>query len=188
MNIFIDGFQNTGKTTLIENCKFKHNRFPFNQYLEEFNLSNNRDCLNGFQIGKDLGILFGLQYSKQNVIFDRGPFSTIFYSLKEMRFNENTTTILIKFISELKKYENCKYVFVKKINSKGEEKRNHQDGFDYLNDDEDQEKEKLLEQIIFTAKKFGVEINIFENDFSLSLKTNYHRFNDFLEGLLNEYN
>lgn len=185
MNIFIDGFQTTGKSTLIEKCDFKYNRFPFNQYLDSLDLKND---LNGFQIGKDLGMLFALQYNKENVIFDRGPFSTIFYSLKENRFGNKTPEILTKFLSEISKFKNCEYVFVVKKNNKENIKREHNDGFDYLNDDDDKEKENILQDIVNTAKQFGINIHIFTNDFSKSLDDNIYNFNKLLEELTNEYN
>ena len=183
MNIFIDGFQNTGKSTLIDNCNFKHNRFPFNQYMDEFSLD-----INTYQIGKDLGILFGLQYNEEPVIFDRGPFSTIFYSLKENRYGNKTIEIVFKFLKEIATFKNCRFVWIKKINNKESIIREHNDGFDYLDDENDLEKDKLLDQIIQMAESVGIKLYIFENDFSISLKENYHRFNNLLGELINEYN
>ena len=185
MVIFIDGWQNTGKSTLIENCKYKHSRFPFNQYLDLLDLKND---INGYQLGKDLGILFLSNFLKDPLVLDRGPFSTIFYSLKEKRYGENTELILAKFLKELTNYKNCRFVFVVKKNETNPQERIHNDGFDYLNDDKDPEKEKLLKEIVKAAQNYGIKIYIFENDYSLSLKTNYHRFNDFLEGIFDEYN
>ena len=37
------------------------------------------------------------------------------------------------------------------------------------------------------AKTAGVIIYKFVNDYSIKLKQNYHNFNDFLEGLINEH-
>lgn len=187
MNIFVDGFQNTGKTTLIEKSDFKFNRFPFNQYLDLFELKS-QDNLNAYQIAKDLGILFGLQYNKENVIFDRGPFSTIFYSIKENRYGEKTLELMMKFLKEISKFKNCKYVFVVKKNEDKSIKREHNDGFDYLNDDEDQEKYKLLDYIVNAAKSFGIEISIFTTDFAKPLEDNIYYFNRLLGELTNEYN
>ena len=182
MFIFIDGFQTSGKSTLINNCKYKHRRFPFNQYLDLFPLD-----LNTFQITKDLAILFLAEAVKDNIVFDRGPFSTIFYSLKEDRFGKDTTKIVRRFLGQLKEFPNCEFVFVKKINETEVIKREHNDGFDYLNDDDDPQKDVLLDSIIYEAEKVGIKIHIFENDFSISLKQNYHRFNDLLEELIDEH-
>ena len=184
MIIFIDGYQNTGKTTLIKNCKYKHGRFPFNQYLELFKGAMD---INGYQLTKDLGICFMSQFVKDNIILDRGPLSTIFYSLKENRYGHATPAVMTKFVSALKEYKNCRYVFVKKINDKTQEKRIHNDGFDYLDDDNDEKKDELLNQMVVASEIAGLKIYIFENDFSLSLKQNFHRFNDFLEGIINEH-
>lgn len=184
MVIFVDGFQNVGKSTLIDNCKYRHNRFPFNQYMDMFELKD----INGFQIGKDLGILFGLQYAKDTVVFDRGPFSTIFYSLKEKRYGDKTEEMMFKFMSELKNYQNARYVFVKKKNADPGFVRNHGDGFDYLDDERDEGKDALLDSILGAAKKAGLEVKVFENDFSIKIKRNIHKFNDLLEELSNEHN
>lgn len=183
MVVFVDGFQSCGKTTLIDGCKYKHNRFPFNQYMDMFELSD----INGFQLGKDLGILFALQYTKENVVFDRGPFSTVFYSLKENRYGDKTPELMTKFVSELKSFKNCAYVFVVKKNAPKDYFRFRGDGFDYLNDEDDPEKEGLLNAIVLQAKSLGIKIHLFENDFSEKVKQNLHRFNDLLEGLMNEH-
>ena len=188
MIVFVDGFQNTGKTSLIEGCSYLHNRFPFNQYLEDYDLLNKKEELNGFQLAKDLGILFASRYIKHNVVFDRGPFSTIFYSLKENRYDDNTPEVIMKFLVEISKFENCEYVFVTKKNEKQNNKREHNDGFDYLDDDNDLEKENILENIIKASKLIGIKLHIFENDFSKSLQQNIEDFNKFLRGLENEHN
>lgn len=189
MIIFVDGFQNTGKTSLIENCGYKHNRFPFNQYLDKYQLNENKERLNGYQLGKDLGILFGLQYTDKNLVFDRGPFSTIFYSLKEKRYGENTNDIVAYFLQDLREYkEKCKYIFVIKCNDKGNNERIHNDGFDYLNDDNDPNKEKILQIMLLGARIARLDIRIFINDFSKPLEENQKEFNKLLEEMMNEHN
>ena len=185
MIIFVDGIQNVGKTTLVSNCKYRHNRFPFNEYLDFFKL--NKDDLKGFQLGKDLGMLFGLQYSKEDIIFDRGPLSTIFYSLKEERYGENTLSVVLNFFKTLSRYKKCRFVWIDKSNDKQKNKRNHNDGFDYLNDEEDPKKGEIINTMFSLAKTAGVRIYKFVNDYSIKLKQNYHNFNDFLEGLINEH-
>ena len=183
MIIFIDGFQNCGKTTLIENCQYQHDRFPFNQYLDKFNLN-----INTYQITKDLAILFGLQFVKDNIIFDRGPFSTVYYSLKEKRYNDNTPKIIFDFLKEISKYNNISYVFVKKINDNKNIKREHNDGFDYLNDDWDLQKEYTFDVMVYLAKSAGIKINVFYNDFSKSIEENQKRFNQLLGEIIHEHN
>lgn len=183
MIIFVDGFQNTGKTTLLDNCKYKHDRFPFNQYLDKFGLNAE---INGFQIGKDLGILFGLQFTNENIVFDRGPLSTIFYSLKEDRYGKDTAKVIVKFLIELKKYPNCKYIFVKKINDPKQVERNHSDGFDYLDDDNDPEKDNILD-MMRNICYHQIDMVIFENDFSDTIEHNSERFNALLEVLMDEH-
>lgn len=187
MIIFIDGYQNCGKTTLIEKCKYKHNRFPFNQYLNKFNLYTKNE-LNGFQFGKDLGMLFGLQYVNENIIFDRGPLSSVYYSLKENRYGESTHKIIFDFLKEISQYNNIKFVFIKKINDKQNIKRLHNDGFDYLNDDHDLEREYTFDEMNYLAKSAGIKINTFINDYSKPLNENQIEFDRLLEELINEHN
>lgn len=186
MIIFVEGAQGVGKTTLINSCKYKHRRFPFNEYLEQFKLKST-DNLNGFQLGKDLGMLFALQFVKENIIFDRGPLSTVFYSLKEYRFGEETNNIVFNFLKEISKYQKISFIWIKKVNSKSKIKRDHNDGFDYLDDENDSNKNKLFEIIKMFANYTNINIKVFENDFSKKLKSNIHNFNNLLEETINEH-
>ena len=188
MNVFVDGFQNTGKTTLLEKSKYKCNRFPFNQYLDEFNLTSKEE-LNGFQIAKDLGILFGLSFSRsqETILFDRGPFSTLYYSLKDNRWSKNIDNYK-NFAKEISKFRNMIYIFVIKINNYNENERSHNDGFDYLQDDGDPNKFRYLEMIQSFARSAGIELYIFENDYSKSIEENVEKFDNYVGGLVREYN
>lgn len=183
MIIFIDGYQNTGKTTLINNCKYKHGRFPFNQYLEKLSMN-----INDYQITKDLGICFTAQFVKDNVVLDRGPLSTVFYSLKENRYGTLTDEIMYNFLNCIKNHKGFEFVWVKKINNDNQIQREHNDGFDYLNDDNDENKEQTLKRMLNICDKLNIKVHIFEVDFSKKLKQNYHAFNNFLEELFNEHN
>lgn len=185
MVIFVDGFQNTGKTTLVDACKYRHNRFPFNQYLDMFNLG--KEALSGFQLAKDLAMMFGLQYSKENLVLDRGPLSTVFYSLKENRYGPATNEMMVKFLKEVNSFKGFRYVFVTKKNAADSFLRNHADGFDYLDDDNDANKDALLWSIADQAASLGMKISFFENDFSRKLKQSIHDFNDLLERLMHEH-
>lgn len=183
MIVFVDGFQSCGKTTLISRCKHISNRFPFNQYLDLFELED----LKGFQIAKDLGIMFGLQYAKADIVLDRGPLSTIFYSLKERRYGDKTEETMMKFLKEVASFKGFRYVFLKKKNAKPSGPRMHGDGFDYMNDDGDAEKDEILAAIVSDAKRFGMRVEVFENDFSSSIESNSRRFNDMIERLMDEH-
>lgn len=182
MIIFVDGYQNVGKSEMVDNCKYKHNRFPFNQYLDELKLD-----LNNYQLGKDLGMVFMSNFIKDNVILDRGPLSTVFYSLKENRYGDKTVEMMIRFLEQIKPYKNCRFVWVNKINDNDQLPRIHEDGFDYLDDDHDNKKEETFVFMLKLLDYVGIDVHIFENDFSVKLKQNYHRFNNFLEGLINEH-
>lgn len=185
MIVYVDGFQNCGKTTLLEHCNYKHSRFPFNEYLYKFDLT---DDLNTFQLTKDLGIVFAGQFITDNIVLDRGPLSTAFYSLKEKRFGDKTGQVIFSFLKEIAQYQSRAFVFVKKINDNNPVKRMHRDGFDYLNDDEDTEKDKTLNEMIYLARSANIKVVIFENDFSKSIEENCTNFNKLIEDIINEYN
>lgn len=185
MVFIVEGLQNVGKSSLIKALKYKTDRFSFNEYLDEFKL-NTYGELNAFQIGKDLGILFGLNFlSKEEiVILDRGPISTMFYSIKEARKLSKEGTLPF-FLNEIHKFKNIHYICVNKINDKFKNKRNKKDGFDYLNDNElDKYNFKLLEE---TLIKSGLKIYHFNNDFSKSIEENAKQLEILIEDIINEH-
>ena len=187
MNIFIDGFQNVGKTTLIQQSKYKHFRFPFDTYINDFDLKD-PESLNGFQLGKDLGMLFALDTMEKNSvrIFDRGPFSTIYYSVKENRWKTNKYAN--NFLNHIKIFKDNIFVFVTKINDSLNLKREHNDGFDYLDDDKEYSKDYYLGYLEGLAYLNGIKLYFFENDFSKSIEENVERFNTFIGQLIYEHN
>lgn len=174
MRLFVDGFQNTGKSTLLDNLGIKHSRFPFNQYMDEIGIED----INGFQLGKDLGILFALLVAgnDEDIVFDRGPFSTVFYSLKEARYGEKTEETMRAFLRVVAEFPDCRYVFLLKKNEHLGERRVHEDGFDYLDDDGDPKKNKTLKKMKQMAEEEGIKLMLFENDFAFSPKENAERF------------
>ena len=180
MNLFIEGFQQSGKTTLLKLSPYKYHHFPFADYVKEFNIKNKREVFN-FQLGKDLGILYSLENTKESVIIDRGPISSLYYSLKEKRC---TLSTIKKYVEELSKYKNFKYLIVEKINESKTLRRNRKDGFDYLNDEEDPEKENRMKQIIKLFKKYNIPIYYFINDFSKPIEETSKEFNRTIEGLI----
>lgn len=187
MNIFIDGFQNVGKTTLLDNSKYKHLRFPFDVYVHDFDLKDPQS-LNGFQLGKDLGMLFGLSVTdNRNItLFDRGPFSTIYYSLKEDRWTKRK--YVENFLKHIKSFKDNIFVFVTKINDETNIKREHNDGFDYLDDDNEKSKDYYLGYLQGIANLHEIDLRFFENDFSKPIEENIERFNNFLEQVMYEHN
>lgn len=161
MLIFVEGFQGVGKTTLLESSGYSYNHFPFAYYVKEFGFKDEK--LTGFQFGKDLGILYALRNINLPLLFDRGPFSSVYYSLKEKRCSEE---FLRSYLKEISKYKDCKYLFIQKVNGLASSERKRSDGFDYLNDENDSKKEERFEQMKNLANEYGIKFHFFENDFS----------------------
>lgn len=182
MIFIIDGLQQSGKSTLISYSKLTKYRFPFDKINSDFNF--NEQELNGFQIGKDLGILEFLKFVKKDLILDRGPFATLYYSLKLNRW-ENFYKTSNLFFRYLKQY-NCCYILIEKINDTKNKVRNKNDGFDFLNDNPNDV--IFYNRIKTLFEQNNIKLNIFKNDFSKSIKENSKNFNDFLKRLKDEYN
>lgn len=180
MNLFIEGFQQSGKTTLLKLSPYKYYHFPFADYVKEFDIKNKRDIFN-FQLGKDLGLLYSLENAAESVIIDRGPMSSLYYSIKEKRCTLGT---IKKYVEELSKYKNFKYLIVEKINEPKSILRNRKDGFDYLNDERDPEKENRMSRIIKLFKKYNIPVYYFINDFSKPIEETSQEFNQIVKGLI----
>ena len=189
MIVFIDGEQLSGKSTLIDVLSkeygFISNRFPFDLHVNHFKL-NEKDLLNGFQIGKDLGILFALNAisPKNDFVFDRGPFSTIYYSLLDSRM---TNEQILSFADEMSNYD-FTYVFVRGINQhKSLSNRTKEDGFDNLKEMEISEGEGVCLLLEELANKYKLKYLTFYNDFSLSPEQNASNLVRLLKEIENEH-
>ena len=179
MFVFIEGFQNVGKTTLIINSGYKDYRFGFVKYLDMFDLKN-KDSLNGFQIGKDLGMLFlsDFCYKNKNLIIDRGPLSTFYYSIKENRWNDSN--YIDNYLKEISNFKNIRFIWVTKINDNQKKKRNRQDGFDFINDDEE-DYDSRIKELKDYCNKYNIKFDIFKNDYSKPIKENCKEFRKMIE-------
>lgn len=179
MILLIDGLQNSGKTTLAQHSVVPYKRFNFDFYLNSFGLNDSE--INGFQLGKDLGIAFALENELNDYILDRGPIATAYYSLKYKRWHDIKK--VDQFFSCFKSYKNFAYVIIRKINGNLSQRKKN-DGFDELNDDVDPSAKELFEQVIKSAKKNGLIIYEFDNDFSKGIEENQVRFDDFIKRIL----
>lgn len=175
---FIDGPQMSGKSTLIEflekTTKGLVYKFDFSEFFKNFNLDKSKDIW-GFQIGKDFAILSLLEKinSNQKIFIDRGPFSSIYYSLL---FNRQKEEIVLKYFDYLKKYK-FSYIFILPLNRK-KMKRVKKDGFDGL--DEDYNKE-IIEKINKISKDKEIKFKVFYNDFSKSIEENGKKLKEIIE-------
>lgn len=170
MITIIDGLQLSGKTTLIEEINKVFNiktlKFNFSYYSKLFNI--NKFKIGPFQLGKDLSMLYFLKNQKEDIIIDRGIFSTIYYSLLYKRLKKKDILTLFDVLK--KEYINYKFIFIIKINTKNEDNiRNKKDGYDKLN-------KKINQKIINFIKKEcfirNIDFKIFENDFNKSIREN----------------
>lgn len=180
MFVFIDGFQNVGKTTLITESGYKDYRFGFVKYIDTFDLKD-KNSLNGFQIGKDFGMLYlsNLCYKNKNLIIDRGPLSTLYYSVKENRWPSEE--YMNRYLKELSYYKNVRFIWVTKINDNSNHRRNRQDGFDFINDDLE-DYEARIKELKEYCSRYKIKFDIFTNDYSKHIDDNCKAFRRLIEG------
>ena len=182
MITIIDGLQLAGKTTLINEVnkdnKFKLYKFDFSYYSKLFNIKKSK--IGPFQLGKDLSMLYFLKdRKKENIIVDRGIFSTIYYSLLYKRLKKIDIINLFNIIE--REYLDYVFIFVIKINDvENENKRNKKDGYDKLKKEIDL---NVLGFIINECFERKIKFKIFFNDFYKSIKEN----SIILKRDLNEY-
>ena len=173
MIYFIDGPQQVGKTTLIEGLKtigMKAFKFPFGSISKEFNLTSN-EAIKGLQIGKDLSGLYfikSLVEEGTEALIDRGPLSTLYYSILKNRMTPEEITNFAMKVGEYGKDHT--YIFMVPKNRGDLASRVKGDGFD----------DKGLEAVSWEAvcelynlcQKAGLKFIILENDFARSIEEN----------------
>jgi len=178
MITIIDGLQLSGKTTLIEelnkNNEFETLKFNFSYYSKLFKI--NKFKIGPFQLGKDLSMLYFLKNQKENIIVDRGIFSTIYYSLLYKRLKK--ADILTLFDVLKKEYINYKFIFIIKINSNNEDNRTKNDGYDKLNKNINLKIIKFIKRECFIR---NIDFKIFYNDFNKSIKYNANALKELLK-------
>lgn len=176
----IDGLQLAGKTTLIKEVnkdnQFKVYKFDFSYYSKLFNI--NKSKIGSFQLGKDLSMLYFLKDRKdENIIVDRGIFSTIYYSLLYKRLKKIDIINLFNIIE--REYFNYNFIFVIKINDiKNENKRDKKDGYDKLNKKIDS---NILNFIIKQCYERQIKFTVFFNNYYESIEENSKRLKYLLE-------
>lgn len=179
MLIEISGMQKAGKSTLIEGLTFNYNwyKFPMGGVCKYFDIKPTWEM----QISKDIAMLtFYEQVVKCSEaddipsISDRGPLSTIFYSILFKRANEFQIEQFVKFLSNWK--TDWKPVWVEAINQPVLV-REKDDNFNHLQDGLDVNEVKLAKQKMFgLLDKYGIRYKIITNDFSQSIEENQDNF------------
>lgn len=171
MSIFIDGPQQSGKTTLINLIKdsgYSVFKFEFGKYSKMFDIKSKEE-LKGFQLGKDLAMLaLAPRLLDMNLLIDRGPLSTAYYSIVENRLPLN---LIRKFLDEVKENSQGRgFVFIVPMNRPKLPNRNKGDGFD-KGFSETKEHLRILKDLI---NNVGLEDRVlfFANDFDNSPEEN----------------
>lgn len=188
MIIFFDGPQQSGKSSLISELSKigfgKGLKFPFSKYTQEYGFILDQG-LKGFQIGKDMATLYylsSLPQPEENYLMDRGPLSTLFYSLTHSRLDAVELSNLSKEVNYYQKLGNIKFVFiVPKYRPKLI--RDKLDGFDGL--DLDNRLKSDLNQFYKFAEYHNLDFIKFENDFSKPIEENAKRLAEILWGDIN---
>lgn len=180
MVIFIDGPQLSGKTTLIEGVKraTKKLKFPFGEISKDLGFSNQELVLKGFQVGKDLSALYFISSlvdkEKGDLLVDRGPFSSIYYSLAKGRMTLKEVADFSEKVAEFGR--DFRYIFVLPKN-RPSMRRDKFDGFDGL--------DSFIDPVAPHFIKVVADINrldyrLFFNDFSKPIEENVKEFENFI--------
>lgn len=175
MIIFVEGLQLTGKSTMIENSGYNSYKFNFSYYTKEFNIKKRKD-LRFFQVGKDMSMLYFLDKLDANekiILIDRGPISSLYYSILLKRFKEKD---IENYIKELKKY-NYNYIFFIPKNNENLS-RNKKDYFDKLNKNINY---KILNKICTLCNSNNIKLKIFINDLEKTIKENVKNFKEVIK-------
>lgn len=188
MLVFFDGPQQSGKSSLIEELAKigfgKGLKFPFSKYTQEYGFILDHE-IKGFQIGKDMATLYylsNLPQPKENYLMDRGPLSTLFYSLTHNRLDAVELSNLSKEINEYQKKGQIKFVFVVPKN-RPKLSRFKLDGFDGL--DLDNRLKSDLNQFYRFAEYHNLNFIKFENNFSKPIEENAKALAEILFGEIN---
>lgn len=186
MLIFFDGPQQSGKSSLIEELVKKGFgkglKFPFSKYTQEYDFILDHE-IKGFQVGKDMATLYylsNLPQPKENYLMDRGPLSTLFYSLTHNRLDAVELSNLSKEVNEYQKKGQIKFVFVVPKNRPKLSTRFKLDGFDGL--DLNSRLKSDLNQFYRFAEYHNLNFIKFENDFSIPIEENAKRLLGVIDG------
>lgn len=178
MLIEISGMQKAGKSTIIDGLTFNHRfyKFPMGGVCKEFGVKPTWEL----QIAKDIStmelykqMLDVIHDDHLPTITDRGPLSTIFYTLLFKRASDEDVEKFVKYLSA---YPFWWPVWVEGINQP-ELTREKTDGFDSLQDGLDANLVKATKQKMFALlDKYGIPVIIHYNDFAQSIEKNQDEF------------
>lgn len=190
MLIEISGMQQAGKSTLIEGLTFNFNlyKFPMGGVCKYFAIKPTWEL----QVAKDISTLqFYEQVVKMSeadeipTISDRGPLSTIYYSLL---FKRATVDQIEKFVEYLSNFRSSWYpVWVEGINQPSMT-RGKNDGFDTLQTGLDDTEAKLVKQTMFgLLDKYGIKYTVIYNNFENPIDKNQQLFDNMLTEIIRNF-
>lgn len=188
MLIEISGMQKAGKSTLINGLKYDFYlyKFPMGTVCKTFGVKPTWEL----QIAKDIStmelyyqLLQDSSFVEIPIISDRGPLSTIFYSLLFHRTSDEAIDTFVKYLS---KFDFWVPIWVEAINQP-ELKREKTDGFDKLQDGLDPNEVKLAKQkMIGILDKYRIKPTIIYNDFQIPVEKNIELFQSKIKEIIGE--
>ena len=181
MLIEVSGMQKAGKSTLIEGLTFNFNlyKFPMGGICKCFGIQPTWEM----QIAKDISTLeFYSQVVKISeaddipTISDRGPLSTIFYSLLFKRAKEEQVEQFVEYLANNYPTD-WKPVWVEGVNQTNDVRRLKNDGFDHLQDNVTHLDVELSKATMLNLlEKHGIKPVIFCNNFNDGIKQSRDNF------------
>lgn len=192
MLIEISGMQKAGKSTLIEGLTFNFNyyKFPMGGVCKYFNIQPTWEM----QIAKDISALSMVEQVIRcselddiPMISDRGPLSTIYYS---MLFNRTYLDNIRQFIIYLKNcYRSMWHPVWVEAKNQPELKREKNDGFDKLQDNLDPARVMAIRDVMFNLlDEYKIPYTRVYNDFSTSIEQNQEDFQSKILAIWSKYN
>ena len=182
MLIEISGMQKAGKSTLIEGLTFNFNlyKFPMGPVCKYFGIKPTWEM----QVAKDISTLeFYSQVIKASeaddipTISDRGPLSTIFYSILFNRTSLDNVKDFVKYLASNYPTD-WRPVWVVGVNQPDTVGRTKNDGFDKLQDGLDSAEVDIASKTMFNIlEENHIKPTIFYNNFKLGVEKSQENFN-----------
>ena len=182
MLIEISGMQKAGKSTLIEGLTFNFNlyKFPMGGVCKKFSIKPTWEM----QVAKDISTLeFYSQVVKLSeaddipTISDRGPLSTIFYSILFKRASLDQIKDFVEFLASNYPTD-WRPVWVVGVNQPNTVGRSKDDGFDKLQDGlDDIEVDIACKTMFDILNENNIQPVVFYNNFELGVEKSQENFN-----------
>lgn len=185
MIIEISGLQCAGKSTLIgglTGIDYKLYKFPMGGVCKQLKIHPTWEM----QIAKDISTLeLCTQLCKDDIIIsDRGPLSTLYYSLL---FKRATDEEVWKFIQHLSQYKDRWFpVWLEGVNNEEAiAARSKNDGFDNMMANTDPTLANIYKAALFyMLREAGIKYTIVKNNFENSVEDNIKSFNSAINKII----